>query len=592
MSDKPLSGMSEQATPFLVAENLSRAADETVGLIVVHGIGEQKKGDHLDTVVRPLANALARSGRIVTIAKGAPEMAEAAKEATPDLRILAQEAATETSPARLVAIAVHEVHWADINEPPSILKGIRFWLWGFSAWLMPEKDRSEARSFVATLADPRFPKPMTAWGRWTKVRLPLLGLGLLFAALAPLIVLADFLAQRVFKTSLPVKLATIVNFLSAVKLYSQPRRHGAGMLESAVEPPRYAVRRRMVRTLADVALAGYDRWYVLAHSQGTVVAHNGLMASSPALAAYLDKERLAALCHEGMAGPWRDPRHGPDPALLERNRLFRPSIPAERIGIDRTVYRDRLFAAFRGILTYGSPLDKFAAIWPPTVALCRDMHAFPKKARWINVWDPTDPVSASLEAFDPDTVFDASDEQHTPLPANGDSIPLRPQNVAYAAFPILLWSHIRYLGSKGKGGRSLVGWTADWLMGKPVRAEDIASLDDKAIRRRRWLATAQTVLLAGLLFYALLVARNLWSTGLSWSALWSITGPMALSTILWLLGITATAALLGWLTTEHDVSEHRTQTYRPRTLAAIWYRALKKRYRQRMAIESDTSERS
>ena len=40
---------------------------ETVGVIVVHGIGEQQKGDHLDSVVRPIANALSRSGRIVKI---------------------------------------------------------------------------------------------------------------------------------------------------------------------------------------------------------------------------------------------------------------------------------------------------------------------------------------------------------------------------------------------------------------------------------------------------------------------------------------------------------------------------------------------
>lgn len=43
------------------------------------------------------------------------------------------------------------------------------------------------------------------------------------------------------------------------------------------EPPRAAIRRRMVPTMVDVAAAGYDRWYILAHSLGSVVAWNGLM---------------------------------------------------------------------------------------------------------------------------------------------------------------------------------------------------------------------------------------------------------------------------------------------------------------------------
>src|SRR5690349_9290961 len=62
-------------------------------------------------------------------------------------------------------------------------------------------------------------------------------------------------------------------------------RFGSGLwwsrdefLDSMGEPPRVSIRRRMVRGIADVACAGYQRWYVLAHSQGTVVAFNGLMA--------------------------------------------------------------------------------------------------------------------------------------------------------------------------------------------------------------------------------------------------------------------------------------------------------------------------
>ena len=56
------------------------------------------------------------------------------------------------------------------------------------------------------------------------------------------------------------------------------------------EPPRAAIRRRMIRVMIDVAKADYDRWYILAHSLGTVVAWNGLMEIQQALPNYLDRK--------------------------------------------------------------------------------------------------------------------------------------------------------------------------------------------------------------------------------------------------------------------------------------------------------------
>ena len=53
------------------------------------------------------------------------------------------------------------------------------------------------------------------------------------------------------------------------------------------EPPRAAIRRRMIRAMIEVAEADYDRWYIIAHSLGTVVAWNGLMEIQQTLPNYI-----------------------------------------------------------------------------------------------------------------------------------------------------------------------------------------------------------------------------------------------------------------------------------------------------------------
>ena len=98
----------------------------------------------------------------------------------------------------------------------------------------------------------------------------------LFGFSAFSIALVNLILKQLNFAPLPLT-ETIVNYLSAVKLYSQTKRAGGSPMDGPDEPPRAAIRRRMIRVMVDVAEAGYDRWYILAHSLGTVVAWNGLM---------------------------------------------------------------------------------------------------------------------------------------------------------------------------------------------------------------------------------------------------------------------------------------------------------------------------
>jgi hypothetical protein len=181
-----------------------------------------------------------------------------------------------------------------------------------------------------------------------------------------------------------------------------------------------SIRRRMIRALADVTTDGCDRWYVLAHSQGTVVAFNGLMETCYSWPGYLDEARWDKLKGQGLAGPMRAGVPPPSPTFLPR----RPSWATDR----DIAYRSRIFRRFRGLLTYGSPLQKFAGLWPALVPISRE-RAFPTGARWFNILDPLDPVSGRLEAFK----------------AQPRACCPRATDYGYASYWFLLVAHLRYL---------------------------------------------------------------------------------------------------------------------------------------------------
>lgn len=551
---------------------------ETVGVIVVHGIGEQQPGDHMEGVVRPLAEGLEREDRDRRVTVVTPEKVEPGE---PQAWIMVH--SRDGGRPTLSRIGVHEVHWADINESASLVKGILFWFWGLSIWLTRGLNRPRSPLFERTMALPRFPDREPGASPSRSDRIQLFIVGWIFFLTAPVLVTLNFIAKRVFGTTLPATLETLVSYVSAVRLYTQPRRAGPGLLESSNEAPRYAIRRRMARVLTDVASRGrdpaahgrdpYDRWYVLAHSQGTVVAFNGLQATGLGLAAYLDRDRLDRLERCGLTGRRRGDYDGPTAEEIAADPHLAPAIPADRLGQDRVVYRERLFEKFRGLLTYGSPLDKFAGIWPRIVALNRWAAVFPADAQWVNAWDPTDPVGAQLNAFDHDKVFDGRTPQRTVLDGAEGRKPLEPHNVACKAHPVLLASHVYYLQDAGGRPQPLTRWIGDWLLGHPAAAnveEALQRLDKETERKRDrlmlfWVAVLILVLLVVMPVLLLWVVDFVAGTELSACSIRAVPdaacGWQLLKGMAWCAGVTlalvVVAGPLGRLIVKWDDSEER-----------------------------------
>src|SRR6266478_3634455 len=114
---------------------------EQIGVVVVHGIGEQRRFEHIDGQVRYIVSALrARKNAKVTVEITPAETAAFHAEqdtwgAGPTVRVLVDDPVS----GNLVHIHFHEVWWADVNEPYSLFKQLRFWRWSLTVWLYPDK---------------------------------------------------------------------------------------------------------------------------------------------------------------------------------------------------------------------------------------------------------------------------------------------------------------------------------------------------------------------------------------------------------------------------------------------------------------------
>jgi hypothetical protein len=325
------------------------------------------------------------------------------------------------------------------------MKQIRFWLWGLAIWITAGKLESTHWAAQQRMV-PVKPRRSDEWLTKAKIY----WVSVFFVAFSATLGFLFALLQRLFNIQQPQIVRTLVNYLSSIKLYNQWRRLGQGVpgqpadfLDAVGQPPRVSIRRRMVRTLADVALADYDRWYVLAHSLGSVVAFNGLMEPAQVFPNYLDEARWTGLVAAGLGGPTTLPATPAGNVFPERPGWLGPTDGA---------YRDKVFAEFGGLLTYGCPLGKFGAIWPALIPFCKE-PAFRPGACWLNILDPMDPVSGPLRNL---TLA------QTPAPNGLLCCPPR-TNVGYAAFDIILEAHVQYL-TPSAGGNSLADQVARWLV--------------------------------------------------------------------------------------------------------------------------------
>lgn len=408
-----------------------------VGVLLVHGIGEQRRFEHLEGEVRHIAAALkaddrVRSSRVVihtspTAAFAAEHQTWRAEDVAPVMVEVTRDGGEVTE------IHFREVWWADLDEPATLWTQIKFWSWGLSMWSLRGHLKSGYGKWMRPPDNVDEERPKVSW--WGRLRLFVVGM--IFLLILLTVSLANLVLRRFPTLDLPGP-DILVNYIGDVKLFQQKKRVGKGPLLDIGQPPRVTLRRRMVQALVYMAMESYDRWYLLAHSQGTVLAFNGLMETQQALPNYLDQQ-LWQDC-ESAIGAKTNPPLTPDE--ISKMMPRRPAWLRPEDGIDRRV----LFAKLKGVMTYGSPLEKFAVLWPAVVPLNRDEAVFPDGFEWINVFDKTDPVADRLKSFDP------------------KSSGAKPRNLSYKAKSVHLLSHINYLTFKAGKDNRLVNVVASWFL--------------------------------------------------------------------------------------------------------------------------------
>ena len=191
---------------------------EHVGVIVVHGIGEQRRFEHLDWQVRCIVGALRKrpNAKLTVEIAEAPIAAFHAEHDTwgsgPSVRVLLD----DPQSGKLIQIHFHEVWWADVNEPYSLAKQLRFWLWGLTVWIYPGK----IGTTLPTAGSVQMPRVAgrTTWETlankiWLRTRLSAIGFVAIIAAAS--VGMVTFLAEQVLNLRAPNIVRLFVNYVRA-----------------------------------------------------------------------------------------------------------------------------------------------------------------------------------------------------------------------------------------------------------------------------------------------------------------------------------------------------------------------------------------
>ncbi len=365
---------------------------------------------------------------------------------------------------RITQIYFHQVWWADLDEPTNLWSEIRFWFWGLSLWTIKRKFKTGLPGSERMDWPNNGQKNQTTISGWARVHLRLFWVSLVILLTLPVLSLLNFVLRGLLAFNIP-RPDILAQFIGDVKLFQQEKRIGKGPLQDLGLPPRVTLRRRMIRGLVEMALRRYHRWYILAHSQGTVLAFNGIMETAQSLPNYLTTDLWRRCIAKSLRRDSliREAQTDQEKLTDEEKRKMQPSFPSWR-DKDYILDRRELFKNLRGLLTYGSPLSKFAALWPAIVPLNRDKYVFHKDFQWLNVYDPTDPVAGATQPFQSQPSQSDKSPSEVTTPEFSNYKAAEPVDFAYKANRFHLLSHIEYLAFREGDRTRLVDIVANWLL--------------------------------------------------------------------------------------------------------------------------------
>jgi adenosine deaminase len=452
-----------------------------IGILVVHGIGTQSRFEHLANVARNFVSGArlvygedkvsveqpaVREASFRRIAAGEANPAESSGEVAerPRLTVLIRAGSDE------IAIDFREMWWHDLGTIPTLGSVFTFWLWVISlAGTHGYFEQSRPRSPLRAPANKSTEKGGVAFSTrfsvfwWTN---------LFFLLLLPARLLIRLVAFIPGLGRIDV-FRTVFAYMSSVQMYQERERKHGGALTDFDQSRRASIQRRFANHLVDMAVEKHDSWYILGHSLGSVIAFKGLMSPGSALARYMSINRWDS----------RGLQEFKSTAENETRYADEPKCPH---WMDRDAFLDRrlLFERLQGFITYGSPLEIFAHLWPAIVQI-NDQNVFSKEFEWLNFYDPTDIVA-----------------RRAPLSFRG-SESISPTDFGCASSRRVWQAHTRYFHMAGEHKSSSLPALVEWMVGRagadapprsfPEVAEgrDLLPLTPRQIKWRRRLAQAE-----------------------------------------------------------------------------------------------------
>lgn len=460
-----------------------------IGILVVHGVGEQRRFEHLEQIASNLYRALNsdpdRKAHL-QILRGDQIPQYSPTDSWREAPALVSWCRQPGNVDDRIEVLFREVHWADLDMPVTFQNWIYLisWALGMSGVrLFTSSDVWTGRAPYMCL-----PRNLTSGERvwvWTQ----LFGLSVLFFLMLVSIDLLYFIFTRFSSQAKWLQnIRTIIyDYLGDVKLFQDWFNRDDNNLETLGEKSRVAIRRRMVRALLQTAaevdrgyLAGY---YIFAHSLGTVVAFNALMELEVTLPNYLTEQEW-----NGLPFPFKRQANSNAPTSQQPRR-------PPWLGPRDAINRDRVFAGLRGVLTMGSPLDKFAAMWPVIVPVNKQpVRTPPHTVPWINVADSQDIVAGTIDLFGP----------CNGAPGIGG---LELRNVEWADQPWLFTAHTSYWKWDEARQDRLINRVIPWLEGGPFDPPDTSQA---RLRLFKLIYAASLLALSGILLF--LSAGLVWVT--------------------------------------------------------------------------------
>ena len=425
---------------------------ERIAVLLVHGIGDQARHEHLQSMAKHFVDIFANMHGEANVSV---EMFPGAEGMNTPLSIL-----LGRDDGKQTCIDFHECWWRDLGDQQKVSRVLAFWAWALSLFGTPGAFHADTASLFHPAREGK-----------QRVRVGIVGRVELFFK-------TTYFFLLLYPMWLVTKVVSIIPglgnirffravfaYLSSVKLYQEWPAKFRGTLVDFDQPRRISIARRVVTSMQQVATQGYDRWYVMAHSLGSVIAYKALTTNGNALACLLTKNQ------------WENDRTEDlkTTVVLTDGDLAHPEQPKTPMWLGRedAIDRKRLFAHFRGFITWGSPLETFAQTWPAIMPVISE-DPFSEAFEWLNFYDPVDVVASPLCSF--------STRAQTLSPNK-----LRPKNIPCRSSLSIASAHTAYFRHRNrKDAKSRIGASvAAWIQSPEQSFEETCSnLQFKPLKRR------------------------------------------------------------------------------------------------------------